>query len=59
VVITAIYPNGMNITGGTGRFAGATGRINLLFGAADFADLKNGSGQFIFRYQGQICFSRP
>jgi hypothetical protein len=43
----------MNITGGTGRFAGATGRINLLFGVADFADLKNGTSQFIFRYQGR------
>jgi hypothetical protein len=42
-----------------GRFAGATGNLKLLFGATDFADLKNGNAQFIFRYQGQICFAGP
>jgi hypothetical protein len=51
-VSAAIYPNGLNITGGTGRFAGASGKINILFGAGD-------NGQFIFRYQGQICFAQP
>jgi hypothetical protein len=29
-----------------------------LFGAADFADLLN-DGQFIFRYQGTVCFAEP
>jgi len=54
-----IYPNGINIIGRTERFAGASGNLKLLFGATDFADLKNGNAQFIFRYQGQICFAEP
>lgn len=50
----AIYLNGLKITGGTGRFKGARGNLNLLFGAGDSV-----SGKFIFRYQGQICFAQP
>jgi hypothetical protein len=42
------YP--VHITGGTGRFAGATGDFNNI-GAADF-----GTGRTIFRYSGQVCF---
>ena len=53
-VSAAFYPRGLNITGGTGRFAGARGNLNILFGAGDSV-----SGQFIYRYQGQICFTQP
>jgi len=53
-VSAAFYPRGLNITGGTGRFAGAHGNLNILFGAGDSV-----SGQFIYRYQGQICFTQP
>jgi hypothetical protein len=53
-VSAAIYPAGLKITGGTGRFAGASGYINILFGAGDSV-----AGQFIYRYQGTICFAQP
>jgi hypothetical protein len=33
-ISAAIYPTGLNIIGGTGRFAGASGHLKLLFGAA-------------------------
>ena len=56
-VSAAIYPAGLTVIGGTGRFAGAKGKINILFGASDFAGFPN-DGQFIFRYQGQICFAQ-
>jgi hypothetical protein len=52
-VSAAFYPGGLNITGGTGRFAGAHGNLNILFGAGDSV-----SGQFIYRYQGTICFAQ-
>ena len=42
------YP--VHITGGTGRFAGATGDFNNI-GTADL-----GAGVTIFRYSGQVCF---
>ncbi len=42
------YP--VHITGGTGKFAGATGEFNNI-GAGDF-----GTGRTIFRYSGQVCF---
>ena len=41
------YP--VHITGGTGRFAGATGDFNSI-GVGDL-----GSGRTIFRYSGQVC----
>lgn len=44
------YTNGVTITGGTGRFAGATGKI-AWFGAVDL-----NKQQVILRYEGQICF---
>lgn len=44
------YP--LHLTGGTGRFAGATGDIN----AIGEADLVKGT---IFRYSGQVCFAAP
>src|ERR1700730_8128681 len=51
-VSAAIYPKGLTITGGTGRFSGAHGNLNILFGAGV-------NGQFIYRYQGEICFKEP
>jgi hypothetical protein len=41
------YP--LHLTGGTGRFAGATGDMN----AIGEIDLSNGT---VFRYNGQVCF---
>jgi hypothetical protein len=45
-----VYLQGLKITGGTGRFAGASGKIDVLFGAGDIV-----TGQSIYRYQGTIC----
>ena len=44
------YP--VHLTGGTGRFAGATGEIN----AIGEADLVKGT---VFRYSGEVCFAAP
>jgi hypothetical protein len=44
------YP--LHLTGGTGRFAGATGDMN----AIGEIDLSNGT---VFRYSGQVCFAAP
>ncbi len=44
------YLNGVNITGGTGRFVGATGTLAAR-GAADLSQ-----GQLTLRYAGTICF---
>jgi hypothetical protein len=43
------YP--VSITGGTGKFQGATGKLNLI-GEADF-----NTGEIGLRYSGQICFA--
>jgi hypothetical protein len=52
-LFAAKYINGVNIVGGTGRFAGATGNI-ASWGAVDLSQ-----GQVVLRYQGTICFPRP
>jgi hypothetical protein len=44
------YP--LHITGGTGRFAGATGDLS----AIGEVDLVKGT---VFRYSGQVCFAGP
>jgi len=44
------YP--IHLTGGTGRFAGATGDMN----AIGEVDLSSGT---VFRYSGQVCFAPP
>jgi hypothetical protein len=44
------YP--LHLTGGTGKFVGATGDIN----AIGEVDLSNGT---VFRYRGQVCFAAP
>jgi hypothetical protein len=42
-------PQPLRVTGGTGRFDGATGSI-AAFGSVDLAH-----GQTVFRYSGQVC----
>jgi hypothetical protein len=49
-VAGSIYLQGLEITGGTGRFLGASGHIKILFGAGDLV-----TGQSVYRYQGTIC----
>jgi hypothetical protein len=44
------YP--LHLTGGTGRFAGATGDMN----AIGEVDLVKGT---VFRYSGEVCFAAP
>ena len=51
-LFAASYANGINITGGTGRFAGATGKLATVFGAVNL-----GQGQIVLRYQGQVCIA--
>jgi hypothetical protein len=50
-LFAAIYPDGVIITGGTGRFAGAHGKI-ASWGAVD-----QNTGQIVLRYQGTINFA--
>jgi hypothetical protein len=45
------YLDGVDITGGTGRFDGVKGHISSGFGGADF-----NLGQITSRYAGTICF---
>ena len=51
--VLADYLSGVEITGGTGRFEGATGDISSAFGGVDLKP-----GQITLRYAGTICF-RP
>lgn len=44
------YLSGIYITGGTGEFEGATGKISG-FGAVD-----ENKGQLTLRYEGTVCF---
>jgi hypothetical protein len=46
------YLNGVEISGGTGRFEGANGHLSSVFGAADL-----NLGQITLRYAGTICFA--
>ena len=50
--VLADYLKGVDITGGTGAFAGAAGHISSGFGAVDLNLL-----QITLRYAGTICFS--
>lgn len=49
-------PQVLDIIGGTGRFAGATGQLRNL-GQGNL-DLLNGKGQFVFISTGEVCFGR-
>lgn len=44
------YP--IKITGGTGRFAGATGQLDAI------GELDATTGRTVFRYYGDVCFPR-
>jgi hypothetical protein len=46
----------VNIIGGTGRFAGATGNLSLI-GVLDVHDMSQ--GKVVLRYFGEICFAQP
>jgi len=52
--VLADYLDGVDITGGTGRFDGATGHLSSVFGAVDL-----NLGQITLRYAGTICFRPP
>jgi hypothetical protein len=45
------YP--VTITGGTGRFDGASGHLDVI------GELDAATGQTGFRYQGEVCFAAP
>jgi hypothetical protein len=47
------YLDGIDITGGTGRFEGATGHLSSVFGAVDLK-----LGQVTLRYAGTVCFKQ-
>jgi hypothetical protein len=51
-VILADYLSGVTLTGGTGRFANASGKL-AAFGAVDL-----NQGQLTLRYGGQVCFNQ-
>ena len=53
------YP--VHITGGTGKFAGATGDITNIgeVQVPNFASGDLSGGTLILRYSGQICFATP
>ena len=48
-----VYEHGIKLTGGTGKYDGATGIIKA-WGAADL-----GGGEVVGRYAGQICLKAP
>jgi hypothetical protein len=50
-LFSAVYSSGAQITGGTGRFAGASGSL-AVFGALNLT-----LGQVVLRYSGQVCFA--
>lgn len=52
-LFAGVYPKGVDIVGGTGRFAGAHGNI-ASWGAVD-----QNTGQIVLRYQGTIFFAQP
>ncbi len=43
----------VNIIGGTGRFAGATGKLSTI------GVLDTNQGKIVLRYQGTVCFAEP
>ena len=48
----AIYADGVNVTGGTGRFADASGKI-YFWGAVN-----TNSGEVALRYEGTVCYAK-
>ena len=51
-LILADYIDGVKMTGGTGRFADASGTL-VAWGAVDLS-----KGQLVLRYEGQVCFAK-
>ena len=49
----AILSYAVTITGGTGRFDGATGHLDVI------GELDAAAGHTGFRYQGEVCFAAP
>jgi hypothetical protein len=57
--LVAVVSFPVQITGGTGKFAGATGTMDAMgeVSLPNFPDLAG--GKTIFRYTGQVCFAAP
>jgi hypothetical protein len=53
LLVSLSFP--LRIFGGTGKFAGATGRLESL-AVADFRD--PAGGRFVARYRGTVCFPK-
>ncbi len=53
-LFAVIYPNGLDVIGGTGAFEDAKGNLATGFGAVD-----TNKGQVVLRYEGTVCFHRP
>lgn len=52
------YP--VHLSGGTGKFAGATGDLTGTIGEVNFPNFPNVTGGItILRYSGQVCFAQP
>jgi hypothetical protein len=50
-VYAASYKAGVQIVGGTGKFSGATGTLQM------FGGVNNNTGQIVLRYSGRVCYS--
>jgi len=49
----AIYLKGVAITGGTGKFEGATGMLTSFWGAVN-----KSTGEVVLRYAGEVCYAK-
>jgi hypothetical protein len=56
--LLAITDYTLPILDGTGKFAGATGKLHLI-GEVHCEDTACSAGQTVFRYTGQVCFAEP
>lgn len=57
--LLAVVSFPVQITGGTGKFARATGMINFI-GEANVPNLPDlAGGRLVLRYSGQVCFGAP
>lgn len=54
LVYSFVYEQGVSITGGTGKFNGATMQLKT-WGAVDLG----GTGEVVGRYSGSLCFKAP
>lgn len=51
-IYTAIYTNGVQVTGGTGRFQNASGTL------ASWGAVNINEGEVVLRYEGTICYAK-